>query len=65
MDICNWILSVGGWQAITAYHIMQLVKAYLGQINLGYTVTMPHIIGAIAYYLGIREDGNNLTGCLF
>lgn len=65
VDICNWITSIGGWTAITAYHIMTLVRGYLGQISLGYTVTMAHINGAIAYYLGIKDSGNMFTGCMF
>lgn len=65
VDICNWIISIGGWTAITAYHIMTLVRAYLGQISLGYTVTMAHINGAIAYYLGIKDSGNMFTTCTF
>lgn len=65
VDICNWITSIGGWTAITAYHIMTLVRAYLLQINLGYTVTMAHINGAIAYYLGWLDSGNTFTTCAF
>ncbi len=64
-DICEWIISRGGWQAITAYDIMLLVDAYLGLINFGFTVRMQDINGAIAYYLGILSSGNMFTGCSF
>ncbi len=65
LDICNWIISVGGWTQITAYHIMLLVDAYLGLINLGFTVRMQDILGAIAYYLDFLSSGNAFTGCEF
>lgn len=65
VDICNWIISIGGWDAITAYHIMLLVDAYLGLINLGYTVRMQDILGAIAYYLGFLGSGDTFTECVF
>jgi len=65
VDICNWIISVGGWDAITAYHIMLLVDGYLGLIDLGYTVRMQDILGAIAYYLGFLGSGDTFTGCVF
>jgi len=65
IDICAWILSKGGWQSIVAYDIMTLVTAYLGQTSLGFTVTMAHINGAIAYYLGFLSSGNTFTGCAF
>lgn len=65
LDICNWILSVGGWTAVRAYHIMLLVDAYLLHISLGYTVRMQDINGAIAYYLGFLDSGNMFTGCVF
>ncbi len=65
IDICNWIISIGGRTAITAYHIMTLVRGYLGQISLGYTVRMQDINGAIAYYLGWLDSGDMFTGCVF
>ena len=64
-NICTWITSKGGWQAIAAYDIMTLVSAYLGQISLGFTVEMRYINGAIAYYLDMLDSGNDFTGCLF
>lgn len=63
MDICTWITSLGGWQTITAYDIMTLVRGYLGQTNLGFTITMAYINGAIAYYLDMLDSGNNFIGC--
>lgn len=44
---------------------MTLVSAYLGQTNLGFTITVTHIIGAVAYYLNNPSSGNSLTGCSF
>ncbi len=65
LDICNWIISRGGWGALRVYDIMQMVAAYLLQINLGFTVTVAYIMGAVAYYLGRLSNGNSLTGCTF
>ena len=65
VDICNWIISRGGWRALTIFDIMQMVSAYLGQISLGFTVTIAYIQGAIAYYLGRLPSGNAQTGCTF
>lgn len=65
LDICNWIISKGGWTAITAYDIMILVNAYLNLVPTGFTVTMAHILGAISYYLGIPDSGNAFTTCVF
>jgi hypothetical protein len=64
-NICAWITSKGGWQAIATYDIMTLVDAYLQLTNLGYTVRMQDINGAIAYYLNIPTSGNTSTGCAF
>jgi hypothetical protein len=64
-DICQWIISRGGWAAITAYDIMLLVDAYLGLINFGFIVRMQDINGAIAYYLNLLDSGNSFTGCSF
>ena len=64
-EICNWIISRGGWTQITAYDIMTLVNAYLNLVPIGFRVTMAHILGAISYYLGILESGNRYTGCSF
>lgn len=68
-DICSWITSLGGWKAIAAYDIMTLVSAYSGQVNLGFTVTAAHIMGAVSYYSnkvgGTPASGNSLTGCNF
>lgn len=65
VDVCNWIISRGGWRALKVYDIMQMVAAYLGQISLGFTVTVAYIMGAVAYYLGRMANGNSLTGCTF
>lgn len=65
VDICNWIISRGGWAALTVFDIMQMVAAYLGQISLGFTITVAYIMGAVAYYLNRLSNGNALTGCTF
>ena len=62
--ICPWITSKG-WSNLATFDIMTLVSAYLGQTNLGFTVTAAHIMGGVAYYLGNLSSGNSLTGCPF
>lgn len=64
-DICLWIISKGGWNAITAYDIMTLADAYIGQGDLGFPVTMSYIGGVISYYLKRRTSGNLFTDCTF
>lgn len=65
VDICNWIISRGGWANLAIFDIMQMISAYLGQINLGFTVTISYIMGAVSYYLGRLASGNTQTGCTF
>lgn len=64
-DICVWITSKGGWTNLAVFDIMTLVSAYLGQTNLGFTVTIAHIMGGVAYYLDNQSSGDSLTGCSF
>lgn len=61
--VCSWITGLGGWEAIMASHIMDIVSAYLGVTGLGFAVTVSHIMGAVAYYLNEPESGDGLTGC--
>lgn len=65
VGICPWIESKGGWVNVAIFDIMTLVSAYLGQTNIGFTVTIAHIMGSIAYYLNNVPSGNSLTGCQF
>ena len=65
LGICNWIISRGGWNAITSYDIMVIADAYIGQGDLGFTVTMSYIAGIISYYLKRRGPGNMFTVCNF
>ncbi len=65
INICNWVVSKGGWNVLAVYDIMMMVSAYLGQTNIGFTVTIAHIMGAVAYYLDKLSNGNSLTGCTF
>jgi hypothetical protein len=65
IDICSWITDKGGWQHLAVFDIMTLVSSYLGQTNIGFTVTSAHIMGCVAYYLSNMPSGNSLTGCTF
>ena len=57
---CPWFASR---MPVKAEDIMDLVRAYLGIIDLGWVVSAADIMGAVAYYHGEMERGNNLTGC--
>ncbi len=62
-NVCAWIASKGGTTNIAVFDIMTLVSAYLGHANIGFTVTISHIMGGVAYYLNNVSSGNSLTGC--
>jgi hypothetical protein len=62
---CSWVLSKGGPTNIAVFDIMTLVSAYLGHADVGFPVTIAHIMGAVAYYLGNVLSGDSLTGCTF
>lgn len=64
-EICAWITSKGGAANVAVFDIMTLVSAYLEQANLGFVVTISHIMGAVAYYLDNAPSGDSLTGCAF
>jgi PEGA domain len=63
LDICSWIASKGGSASIATFDIMTLVSAYLGHADIGFPVTIVHIMGGVSYYLGNVQSGNSLTGC--
>jgi len=63
--VCDWISSVDGWQELATIDIMNLIQGYLNIIDLGFTVSTAHIMGAIAYYNNQMSSGNALTGCEF
>jgi hypothetical protein len=65
LGICNWIISRGGWDAITSSDLITLAGAFLLHSNLGFPVTMAHIAGVTSYYLKRRSSGNMFTGCNF
>lgn len=62
-NVCTWISSKGGWANLAVFDIMTLVSAYLEQTNLGFTVTIAHIMGSVAYYLDNQSSGDSLTEC--
>ena len=59
---CEWFSD--RWPIMTA-DIMELVRAYVGEITLGWEVRVADIMGAVSYYLKQYESGNSLTGCSF
>jgi len=57
---CSWFADR---MPIKSADIMDLVRGYLGIMDLGWTVSASDIMGAVAYYLGDKERGNMFTGC--
>jgi len=68
-DICNWILSVGGWDNLNwSDHILKSFYVYIGTPNytIDYSpVTWNSVLGLYYYYIGLKDMGNNKTGCEF
>jgi len=63
VDICTWITGLGGWEAITSMDALDLLKARLGIIDLGFTVTSVHRLGVLNYRLDDPVNGDYWTGC--
>jgi hypothetical protein len=63
LDICSWIASKGGAVNVAIFDITTLVSAYLGHADVGFPVTIAHIMGGVAYHIGNVQSGNSLTGC--
>jgi len=61
--ICTYIESSGGPAGLSIPEINTLVDAYIGFVNLGFTPTIPHILGAVDYMNGFIASGNSKTGC--
>ena len=59
---CEWIENKIE-EGLKIYDIMELVKAYLGKIDLGFEVTIIMIMATVLYYLGEIDTGNKLSGC--
>ena len=57
---CEWFSD---HMPIKSVDIMDLVEAYLGIRDLGWAVTAMDIMGAVAYYLDNKSEGDALTGC--
>lgn len=62
---CIWITEKGGWDKLIVFDIMALVRGHVGEEDIGFDVKSADIMGAIAYYSGNIESGNQLTGCSF
>jgi hypothetical protein len=65
IDMCSWIASKGGATNIAVFDITTLVRAYLRRTDVGFPVTIAHLMAGIAYYLGNVQGGNSLIGCSF
>jgi len=64
-NICTWITNNGGVAGMTIPKIFNLVDAYIGVTNIGFTPTNQQIFGCVDYYLGFTTSGNSKTGCSF
>ncbi|MDD5614978.1 MAG: hypothetical protein PHH85_02115 [Candidatus Methanoperedens sp.] len=63
--ICGWVTDKGGATGLSVPEVLELVDAYLGIKNLGFTPTNQQIMGCVDYYLGFISSGNSKTGCGF
>jgi len=59
---CGWIAPKVR-EGVERNDIMELVMAYLGEIDLGFNVTTIMIMAAVSYYLGEIDTGNKMSGC--
>ena len=50
-------------EGLKTYDIMELVMAYLGEIDLGFDVTTIMIMAAVSYYLEEIDTGKKMSGC--
>jgi len=48
----DWVRSKGGCVAIKYTDILELVRGYMGTIDLGFTVTFTNVITAVRCYMG-------------
>ena len=70
--VCDWIVSLGGWKAITWQDVLAVKYAYLDPANhsVGFSpVTWNDVLGVKYYYYGINENnptnGNSKINCGF
>jgi hypothetical protein len=70
--VCPWIVSLGGWKAITWQDVLAVKYAYLDPANhsVGFSpVTWNDVLGVKYYYYGINENnptnGNSKINCGF
>jgi len=70
--VCDWIVSLGGWKAITWDDVLAVKYAYLDPTNysVGFSpVTWNDVLGTKYYYYGIDSNdptnGNTKTNCGF
>ena len=68
-DICTWITAQGGWDGLSwADNVLKAYYVYIGApgYTIGYSpVTWDSVLGLYYYYIGLKDMGNNKTGCGF
>jgi len=62
-EICQYIESLGGVDSISMFDVLDVLGAYKGDMDIGFTPGMFDVMGIIAYYKGDRISGDELTGC--
>ena len=62
-DVCSYIEHIGGIESVGVFNILDIIGAYKGDMNIGFTPGLYDVMGAIAYYKGDHTSGDELTGC--
>jgi len=62
-DVCSYIESLGGADSIGMFDVLDVLGAYKGDVDIGFTPGIFDVLGVIAYYKGDHTSGDELTGC--
>jgi len=65
-ELCYWIDSQGGPNALTIENVFTIIDSYLFEIpptDYTFVPTIQNVFGVIDYYLGFNGDAS--TGCTY
>jgi len=61
--ICDWISAKGGKTNIGMFDVLDIIGAYKGTTNIGFTPKTFDVVGVLAYYKGEVSDGDTFITC--
>jgi len=61
--ICDWISVKGGKTNIKMFDVLDIIGAYKGTTNIGFTPKTFDVVGVLAYYKGEVSDGDAFITC--